>query len=393
MCAALRGQGIEVLLTATDSGLADTFEARGTVITHRRVPLMLFPSQAGATFKYSRPYSIWLHQHVVDFDLVHIHAVFNHSSIAAARACRKHGVPYVVRPLGTLDPWSMDQKSLRKKMLWRLGLKRMLESANAIHYTTAGEQEAVERTLNLTKGFVAPLGVEVDEAYDATPATAFAAVSGHPYVLVISRLHPKKELDTLIEAFLAAVERPELSSWRLVIAGDGDTDYVDHLKAVARHNRPDAPVLFTGWLQGEAKESALRNAALVALISRQENFGLCIAEAMARNVSVMVSPQVNLAAEVERSGSGWVTPIDKEQITNALVEVMSNEGERKARGNAGRELAARHFGWEAIARQLAEVYASLITRPHTRTEMGLGTDTVPDDRSNAFRASSNLTEW
>ena len=247
----------------------------------------------------------------------------------------------------------------------------MLEYASAIHYTAAAEQEAVEGSLNLKNGFVAPLGVEVDEITRTT--TGFGAVDGHPYVLVLSRLHPKKELDTLIEAFLAAVERPDLSRWRLVIAGDGEPDYVEHLKAVATQNAATSPVLFTGWLRGKEREEALGNAALVALISRQENFGLCVAEAMARSVPVLVSPQVNLAAEVGQSGSGWVTPIDKAQIANTLAEVMSNDDDRKARGNAGRELATQRFSWQVIARQLADVYASIITRPVSLADITLGT--------------------
>jgi glycosyltransferase involved in cell wall biosynthesis len=231
----------------------------------------------------------------------------------------------------------------------------MLEGARAIHYTASGEQEAVENSLNLKNGFVAPLGVDVGKSGSSNGP--FDEVGGHPFVLVLSRLHPKKELETLIEAFLAAVANQGVEHWRLVIAGDGETDYVNRLKEVTGN---DSHVLFTGWLQDEKKEAALRNASLVALVSRQENFGLCIAEAMAHGVAVLVSPQVNLAAEIEQSGSGWVAPIDKEKLTEVLAEVMSEDDDRKARGGAGRELAQRRFTWDVIAQQLAQVYSSII---------------------------------
>ena len=71
MCAALRAQGIDVLLATTDAALSDPVELpRARVITHKEVPVILFPSQAGSSFKYSRPFSVWLDQNVVDFDLV-----------------------------------------------------------------------------------------------------------------------------------------------------------------------------------------------------------------------------------------------------------------------------------------------------------------------------------
>ena len=358
MCSALRAQGISVDVATTNAGLNDAsgLELERS-ITYKGLPVILFPKQLADSFKYSRPFTNWLNENVKHYDLVHIHSVFNHSCIAAARACRKNGIPYIVRPLGTLDPWSMNQKSFRKRVFWHAGIQRMLESASAIHYTASGEQEAVEDSLNLKNGFVAPLGVDVGESSSSTGAFGdVEGVGGQPFVLVLSRLHPKKELETLIEAFLAAVANG-LDHWRLVIAGDGEPDYVNRLKEVVGS---DSHVLFTGWLQGEKKEDALRNASLVALVSRQENFGLCIAEAMAHGVPVLVSPQVNLAADIEQSGSGWVAPIDKEKLTRVLTEVMSDDDERTARGRAGRELAQRRFTWEVIAQQLAQVYSSII---------------------------------
>jgi glycosyltransferase involved in cell wall biosynthesis len=359
MCAALLAKGTSVEVASTDAGLD---HSSGLVlerlISYKGLPVILFPKQLADSFKYSRPFSRWLDENVTQYDLVHIHSVFNHSCIAAARACRKNGVPYIVRPLGTLDPWSMNQKSFRKRVFWHAGIQRMLEGASAIHYTATGEQEAVESSLNLKNGFVAPLGVDVGVRGSSNDAIGQA--EGHSFVLVLSRLHPKKEFETLIEAFLAAVVKPGLEHWRLVIAGDGEADYVNRLREAARNDSTDSPVLFTGWLQGEKKEAALRNASLVALVSRQENFGLCIAEAMAHGVPVLVSPQVNLAEDIEQSGSGWVAPIDKEKLAEVLMDVMSDEDGRRARGRAGKELAQRRFTWDVIAQQLAQIYSSII---------------------------------
>src|SRR5215211_2664047 len=125
MCRALMQQGIELLLLSTTDGLPDSHGA----LEYKGVPSIFFPAQLGASFKYSRPLASWLDATIKNFDLAHIHAVFNHSSVAAAQACRKVGVPYIVRPLGTLDPWSMRQKSLRKRLFWRLSGKRMLREA------------------------------------------------------------------------------------------------------------------------------------------------------------------------------------------------------------------------------------------------------------------------
>src|SRR5215470_8084940 len=144
MCRALMQQGIEVLLIATNAGLREQ-----EVSEYRGVPAMLFRAEFGESFKYSRPLAEWLGENIREFDLAHVHAVFNHSSVAAARACRRAGVPYVIRPLGTLDPWSMTQKALRKRLFWQLAGKGMLQGAAAVHYTSAAEKLATERLTGL----------------------------------------------------------------------------------------------------------------------------------------------------------------------------------------------------------------------------------------------------
>src|SRR6185437_9432193 len=202
MCRSLNAAGLEVLLASTDADLPVQNRPggpkRGAITRYKNLQAIFFPTQLGASFKYSRPFALWLDRHVPDFDLVHIHAIFNHSSLAAARACRGKRIPYIVRPLGTLDPWSMKQKSLRKKLFWKAGVNTMLTSAAAIHYTTKGEQQAVESSLGLNHGVVVPLGVDkpVTPTTDATVklAALFPVLLDHPYVLVLSRLHPKKGL-------------------------------------------------------------------------------------------------------------------------------------------------------------------------------------------------------
>ena len=136
MCRALLDKGVEVLLATTNEGVMDKGKGAKCRGHWKEVPTIFFPAQLGRSLKYSRPFANWLNESVSEFDVVHIHAVFNHACMAAARACRNKSVPYIVRPLGTLDPWSMKQKSLRKKVSWHAGIRSMLTNAAAIQYTT-----------------------------------------------------------------------------------------------------------------------------------------------------------------------------------------------------------------------------------------------------------------
>jgi glycosyltransferase involved in cell wall biosynthesis len=342
MCRALMQQGIDVMLVSTDAGLTEK-----NVTEYKGVPAKLFPSEFGASFKYSRPLASWLTANIHDFDLAHVHAVFNHSSVAAARACRLAGVPYVIRPLGTLDPWSMSQKSLRKHLFWQLAGKGMLRGAAAVHYTSEAEKLSTERLTGLNHGRVVPLGI------DTTPT---ATRDKQSYVLVLARLHPKKGLDVLIEAFLSLVQAPQFSHWRLVLAGDGPPEFVKNLKSQASQCEQ---IVFTGWVDGEEKDALLGGASLLALPSHQENFGLCVMEALSHSVPVLVSPGVNLAPEIVTANAGWVAAIDKESLTAKLAEALSDEAERAKRGRAGQQLSLL-YSWENATTSLVQLYQQVL---------------------------------
>ena len=357
MCRALLRHGIEVLLITTDAGLLEDELPNREVSDYKGVPAMFFPAQLGESFKYSRPLASWLRSNIRNFAVSHIHAVFNHSSVAAAHVCRKAGVPYVVRPLGTLDPWSMTQKAFRKRVFWQVSGKGMLRGAAAVHYTTETEKVATEALFGLNHGKVIALGIETRPSTTLsrdTLAHHFPSLAGERYVLVLSRLHPKKGLDVLIDAFLSLPQ--EFARWRLVLAGDGPADHVSQLQAKAAASDR---VVFTGWLDGEKKDAVLSCASLLALPSYQENFGLCVIEALSHSVPVLLSPHVNLAEEIVLANAGWIATVNKEALAVRLAEALRNEEELARRGRAGRELSQK-YSWESAAESLTQLYRNVL---------------------------------
>jgi glycosyltransferase involved in cell wall biosynthesis len=360
MCRALSERGIDPVIATTDADGEGCLPVQlGTPVSFNGTSTVFFRRQSSERFKYSRPMAIWLDQHVHEFDAVHIHAVFSHVCLAAARACRRHGVPYIVRPLGSLDPWSLRQRRLGKWLLLRVAAARMLRGAAFVHYTTNEERRLAEAGLRLGRGAVIPLGVDPELLDESRPATRMGddmGIGQAPYVLALGRIHEKKGLELLIDAFLEAVHPQELQTWRLVLAGDGEPRYVAALRALASRNGGQERVIFSGWLEGQARVAALRRAALLASPSHQENFGLSVVEALACGVPVLVSPQVNLAAEIEGAGAGWVVPLDRAALVTSLRDAMRHGDERTRRGRAGRELVCRRFTWSAVGEQLLAVY-------------------------------------
>ena len=363
---ALRTRGAESLLLTTDADGPGRLQVKlGSPIEFAGARTLFFPRQWSEAFKFSSPLQRWLGAHVANYDLVHVDALFSHSSLAAACACRRRGVPYIVRPIGSLSTWAMSRKPLRKAVAWHLGVRRMIRGAAAVHYTSEIERAEAEAVLPVASGMVVPLGVADELLVRSDGAAfrrAFPEINEFPYVLALSRFHPVKGLDALVEAFL----EPECSSrhpeWRLVLAGDGDRTYTTKLRDRVRRSRAEGRVLFTGWLEGELKKSALNGASMLALTSHHDSFGLCVLEALACGLPVLLSDHVGVAAEVRAAGAGWVTPLDQKALSGALREALGSAEKRAAYGAAGRRLVEAEYTWDAIAARLLQEYAAICRR-------------------------------
>jgi glycosyltransferase involved in cell wall biosynthesis len=355
---ALRAAGVDAMIATTDAdGDSRLPVPTGHVIEWEGVPTVVMPLGGGERFKWSGALASWLSDHVSDFDVVDIHAVFSHSSVSAARACRRAGVPYVVRPHGALDPWSLTRKSWRKRLLLWWGVRQLLTCASFVQYTTADERAGAEQALPwLPAGHVVRLGV--DDALFVEPTRDTA----RPYVLTMSRLEAKKSLELLIDAFHEVAIGP-FGHWRLVVAGDGEAGYVTALQRRAAAGQAADRIEFPGWVRGDDKRAMLSSASLFASPSTQENFGLSLAEAMATGVPVLVTPGVNLSGSVASAGAGWVVDRDGAAIAGALADILGDEAGRLARGQAARQLADR-FRWRHSAADVVGLYEAALVPRH-----------------------------
>jgi glycosyltransferase involved in cell wall biosynthesis len=356
MCRSLQSAGLDTLVATTDADGPERLDVSTDGESRfDGIRVRFFSRQASESFKWSRPLGRWLGEHAPEFDVVHVHAVFSHSSIAAGSACRARGVPYLVRPLGTLDPWSLKRHAWRKRLLLRVAVRSLLSGASAIHYTSDEEARLAEGAVpGLPRRAVVPLGV--DEELFADPPATFGDDS--PYILALSRLDPKKGIEVLIDAFHHLAALDTRCRWSLVVAGDGDPAYVRRLRSIAEVGAGSSRITFKGWVAGADRVKLLRGASLFALPSYQENFGIAMVEALAAGVPAMVAPGVNLGGEIEAAGAGWVISRDRTVWSHSLLAILSDDHERRARAKRARAYATR-FRWPTVAASLSSLYEEL----------------------------------
>lgn len=296
---------------------------------------------------------------VPNSDVVHIHGLWEDVQHYAARYARQVGVPYIIRPCGMLDPWSLDNSRWKKKLYMAWRLRANLDRAAAIHYTTEAER-AGAATLNIpAPSIVEPNGLDLSEFEHLPSRGSFRqhhpAIDGRKMVLFLGRVHPKKGLHLLIPAFA----RTKSTDAVLVIVGPSEPEYHATLTRLIAEHRLGDRVLLLDILRGQRRIEAMVDADLFILPSRQENFGIAVVEALAAGCPVVVSEHVDLWPEICAAGVGDVVKLELDQIAAGIDRwLMDNSLRRQAAAQAPAFVRDR-YDWKPIARHWVDHYDRL----------------------------------
>lgn len=161
---ALAREGVEVTVLTTNSN-GDTGQAPLDVpldspVAQDGYQIRYFRCAPFRRYKFSLDLLNWLARHAQEFDLAHIHALFSPVSSAAATVCRERRLPYILRPLGTLDPADLRKKKQLKQIYATLLERPNIAGAARIHFTSVQEAKISERFGVSTRDLVIPNGVQ-----------------------------------------------------------------------------------------------------------------------------------------------------------------------------------------------------------------------------------------
>lgn len=324
------------------------------------LPIHVFRRNISERWKVSLGLRSWLRQHARDFELLHVHALWSFATAAAARSAERSGVPYIVRPAGMLSDYTWQRQGWQKRGYWKLIEQRTVAKAAAFHATSNEEAAEVRAVRPDARVFTIPNGVD-EEAFtvprdtQSLRAQLASAAADMPIILFLSRLHPKKGIvDRLLPA-VAAMRTACL----LVMAGGEDPHAPGHeleiRQAIERHKLAHRVALL-GSVPPAERWAMFDGADVFALPSHSENFGIVVAEAMARGCPVVVTDHVQACEHVRAAGAGEVVPGDVGELATALDRMLTNGELRQSYGERGREYAARHFRWQRIAEAIHEMY-------------------------------------
>lgn len=287
---------------------------------------------------------------------------------------------YYVMPHGMLDPWFQTAASRRVKAwrnwaYWKLIERHTIEAADGVLFTSQRELELARRpftpyrpkqAFNVGYGVANPPAdaKHLSDAYHAACPT----LGNRTYLLFLSRIHSKKGVDLLIDAYADVVQRRtqrQLESPALVIAGPLDSAYSEKMQSLAKERKKmdrTLQIVFPGMLTGDAKWGAFYGCQAFVLASHQENFGIAVVEALACRKPVLISDQVNISDEIKAAGAGFVCSTNKASIVESLAILLDQSAESLARMSAAaRECYDCLYRPEAAAERLLAVIDPNIT--------------------------------
>ena len=328
------------------------------------VEVRYFPIQPPRFWGTSWALARALRQEIKGVDLVHVHNLYLFHDLVSGRYCRIFGVPYLIQPHGSLDPFIYRRHRWRKRFMEWGFQNRTIRKASAILFTTAEERELAAPFTFGTPGVVVPLGMDLDEFAGLPEPGEFRRrhpeIGAKHIILFFGRINFKKGLDILAKAFGAVARRRQ--DVHLVIAGPDNEGWGDRVRTWLAAEGVGACTTFTGMVLGPEKLAVLRDASLFVLPSYSENFGLAVIEAMAAGLPVIISDQVNIWREVESAGAGKVVPCEAGELTEAILDLLDKPEMARQMGQKGHTLVRDEFQWPDIAVRLQETYAILIDR-------------------------------
>jgi glycosyltransferase involved in cell wall biosynthesis len=375
------GGPIEALLRTSEVLLREGHEVEvvslepASEIASRSFPFPVVALGGGITrYGYNLHLTPWIRQNADRFDAAVLHGLWNYSSFGAWRGLRKQAVPYFIYAHGMMDPWFRKHyplKHLAKIVYWWLIEGRALRDATGVLFTCEEERVRAKRVFygHLYKERVLRFGTADPNGGGARERDAF--ISAFPelklrkFLLFLSRIHPKKGCEILIQAFAeaAALADPDL---HLVMAGPDQVGWTPDLKSMTQRLGIYDRVHWTGMLKGDVKWGAFRSAEAMILPSHQENFGFVVAEAMACSTPVLISNKVNIWREVQSSEAGFVEPDTLEGTRNLIRRFLAmTQDEHASMRRAARQGFLQHFDVEATAADLIQLIES-VTRSQRR---------------------------
>ncbi|MBI5663322.1 MAG: glycosyltransferase [Ignavibacterium album] len=340
----LRAQGIDVEILCFDTeDSTDRLISKDNFINTIKPPTF-------RNFGYSINFLKFFKENP-SFDIYHGNGLWQMPVHFMAKEARKKNKLYIITLHGMLRPWALEQSKIKKKIALLLYQNMDIKSASCLHATSKLEAYEIRRLGINNPIAIIPNGINIVDY----PVRIDSIPKSEKTILYLSRIFSHKGLEFLIEAW-SLIQKSNRRDWRLVIAGNGDSKYINQLNHLISKKKLEGEIIFEGPKYGLDKIITYQQADLFVLPTLGENFGMVVAEALASGLPVITTKGAPWE-ELIIHKAGWWIDIGVEPLVRALIEAMSlSDDERKQMGLNGRKLVEENYSIESVAQKMIRLY-------------------------------------
>jgi glycosyltransferase involved in cell wall biosynthesis len=183
---------------------------------------------------------------------------------------------------------------------------------------------------------------------NVTGSSTVGSILNSKYILAVSSIDPRKNLQCLIDAFLAL----QLEDYKLVLVGKTSSHFNVRLQSNSDN------IIFTGFVSDADLSNLYKKCEFFIYASLYEGFGIPPLEAMKNSCAVIVSDIPSLK-EVCSDAALYVDPYDVESVKNGMVKIISDSKLKEALKSKG-SLRSSFFKWEKSGDKVYEIIKNSI---------------------------------
>ena len=300
----------------------------------------------------------YLKGHLKEYDIVHLQDLISLQAVATTKYCKKYGIPYVLTTHGSM-PWLNKNNGINMIFNRFFGKKMIMGASKVLMLNRTEAMQCKAMGVSEDKIEIVPNGIDLSDYENLPERGAFrrkySIRHDEKVVSYIGRLHKSKGIDLLVKAF-ADVSK-ELDDVKLVIVGPDD-GCQPALEELIESLKVNDKVLFTGFVTNEEKMAAFVDADVFATPNFL-GFPVTFLEACACGTPIVTT---NKGDELDwiQNKVGYVVDYDKNQLRDAIIKILSDEGLRRRFGEEGRKLVIDEFEWNKIVKRLEVLYETAI---------------------------------
>lgn len=290
---------------------------------------------------------------IIKPDLVHVNCCWMPACAFVQKMAQKHNIKVVLTPHGMLEPWIIKRHYWTRKFpALLLYQKSAIKKADCLQATAESEKQNLLKLGYNSNIKIVKLGIDAESIIMKT------SWKKSKKLLFLSRVHVKKGINYLIEA--VDILREDLQGYKILVAGEGDADYIIYLKQQIADKGLQEIIQLIGGVYGDKKWELFQTSDFFVLPTNSENFGLAIAESLASGTPVITTVGTPWN-DLNSSNSGAWIEIGTQPLVDTLRRFLSlTDEDLEAMGKNGRKLIETKYSAKVMAEEMMEVYQSIV---------------------------------